>query len=196
MPLPSRKALVERINQLEADIAPLAAAAGLGYVGGRLVPVATLARGASAVSPIGAAALLADLAIREQESLAYRSGQLAGRGLGAIGAGLTELEQFGQERLPVELGGRRKKRKKSGFNAAVAAGMKTVKASSSFGKKGTINNAKRAFSMVTKVASAVLKGKKASRSGPPIKRRLFNQMKKMPYFKSAAKIRLGTGKGR
>ena len=78
MPLPSRKALVERINQLEADIAPLAAAAGLGYVGGKLVPVSTLARGASAVSPVGAAALLADLAIREEQSLAYRWRAISG----------------------------------------------------------------------------------------------------------------------
>ena len=193
MPLPSRKALVERMSQLEADIAPLAAAAGLGYVGGRLVPVATLARGASAVSPIGAAALLADLAIREQESLAYRGGQLAGRGLGAIGAGLTELEQFGQARLPVELGGRRKKRKKSSFNAAVSAGMKAVKASTSYGKPGIITSAKKAFAMVTKVASGMRKGRKAPRSG--IRAKVFRAMKPK-YFESAKKIRLGTGKGR
>jgi hypothetical protein len=193
MPLPSRKALVERINQLEADIAPLAAAAGLGYVGGRLVPVATLARGASAVSPIGAAALLADLAIREQESLAYRGGQLAGRGLGAIGAGLTELEQFGQARLPAELGGRRKKRKKSSFNAAVSAGMKAVKASTSYGKPGIITSAKKAFSLVTKVASSMKKGRKAPKRG--IRLKIWKAMKPK-YFESAAKIRLGTGKGR
>ncbi len=40
--------------------------------------------------------------------------------------------------------------------------MKAVRASKSYGKKGTINNAKRAFSAVTKVASKVNKGKKVS----------------------------------
>jgi hypothetical protein len=43
--------------------------------------------------------------------------------------------------------------------------MKAVRASSSYGKKGTINNAKRAFSAVTKVASKVNKGKKVSAKG-------------------------------
>lgn len=54
---------------------------------------------------------------------------------------------------------------KTKFNKAVSAGMKAVKASSSYGKKGTINNAKRAFSAVTKVASKVNRGKKVGRKG-------------------------------
>jgi len=165
MALPSRKELVERINQLEADIAPLAAAAGLGYVGGRLVPVATVARGAAAVSPIGAAALLADLAIREEQSLAYRGGQFARPFVGAIGQQLTAAEEFGQARLPVELGGTPKKRKKSSFNKAVSAGMKAVKASKSYGSRGKISNGKKAFSAVTKIASKIRRGLKVSRKG-------------------------------
>ena len=87
------------------------------------------------------------------------------------------------------------KRKKSGFNTAVAAGMKTVKASSSFGKPGVINNAKKAFSMVTKVASAMRKGRKAPKRGS-IRFKVWGAMKRTPYFESAKKIRLGTGKGR
>ena len=43
--------------------------------------------------------------------------------------------------------------------------MKIVKASTSYGKKGTINNAKKAFSAVTKVASAASKKKKTPKSG-------------------------------
>ena len=56
-------------------------------------------------------------------------------------------------------------RRKTKFNRAVSAGMKAVKASTSYGKKGTINNAKRAFSAVTKVASKVNKGKKVLNKG-------------------------------
>ena len=69
-----------------------------------------------------------------------------------------------------------KARTKSKFNKMVSAGMKTVKASTSYGKKGTINNAKKAFSAVTKAASAVTKGKKAPRKG--IKGRLMRLMKR------------------
>jgi len=70
-----------------------------------------------------------------------------------------------------------KKRSKSKFNKMVSAGMKTVKASTSYGKKGTISNAKKAFSAVTKAASAVTSGKKLPKSG--IKRRLMSMMRRM-----------------
>jgi len=56
-------------------------------------------------------------------------------------------------------------RKKTKFNRAVSAGMAAVRKSKSFGKPGTINNAKRAFSAVTKVASKVNKGKKVAAKG-------------------------------
>ena len=54
------------------------------------------------------------------------------------------------------------KRKKAmtKFNKAVKEGMKIVKASKSYGKKGTISNSKRAFSAVTKTVSKVNKGAK------------------------------------
>ena len=70
-----------------------------------------------------------------------------------------------------------KKRTKSKFNKMVSAGMKSVKASTSYGKKGTISNAKKAFSAVTKAASAVTSGKKLPKSG--IKRRLMSMMRRM-----------------
>ena len=57
------------------------------------------------------------------------------------------------------------KKAKSKFNKAVSAGMKAVKASTSYGKKGTINNAERAFSAVTKTASKINKGGKVAKSG-------------------------------
>ena len=70
-----------------------------------------------------------------------------------------------------------KARTKSKFNKMVSAGMKSVKASTSYGKKGTISNAKKAFSAVTKAASAVTSGKKLPKSG--IKRRLMSMMRRM-----------------
>ena len=59
------------------------------------------------------------------------------------------------------------KRKKAttSFNKAVKKGMSIVKGSNSYGKKGTINNAKKAFAAVTKAASAASKKKKTPKSG-------------------------------
>jgi len=57
------------------------------------------------------------------------------------------------------------KRKKSKFNQMVKLGMILVKASSSYGKKNTISNSKKAFTVVTKTASKILKGGKTAKSG-------------------------------
>ena len=59
------------------------------------------------------------------------------------------------------------KRKKTmtKFNKAVKEGMKIVKASSSYGKKGTINNSKKAFKAVTKAVSKARKGAKLPKKG-------------------------------
>jgi len=59
------------------------------------------------------------------------------------------------------------KRKKAmtKFNRAVKEGMKIVKASSSYGKKGTISNSKKAFSAVTKAVSKARKGGKLAKKG-------------------------------
>ena len=56
------------------------------------------------------------------------------------------------------------KKKVSNFNKAVSKGLKDVKKSTSFGKKGVINNAKKAFSTVTKAVSARARGKPAPKS--------------------------------
>ena len=78
-----------------------------------------------------------------------------------------------------------RKKVKSKFNQAISRGMSIVKGSTSFGKKGTINNAKKAFSTVTKVASGVNKGRKAPKSG--IRRKLHTAMSKiLPKKKKAA----------
>jgi len=69
----------------------------------------------------------------------------------------------------------RPKRKPSAFNKAVSAGMKAVKKSTSYGGKGVIKPATKVFSLVTKLASAKKKKKKAPKSG--IRRRIWNAMK-------------------
>lgn len=80
----------------------------------------------------------------------------------------------------------RPKKVRSKFNAAVKKGMEIVKGSTSYGKKGTINNAKKAFSAVTKAASAVNKGRKAPKSG--IRRKLHTAMSKiLPKKKKTTK---------
>lgn len=69
------------------------------------------------------------------------------------------------------------KRSKSRFNKMVSAGMKTVKASTSYGPKGTIVKPKAAFKAVTTTASKILKGGKVASSG--IKRKLGFIMRKI-----------------
>jgi len=66
-------------------------------------------------------------------------------------------------------------RRRSSFNKAVSQGMRAVKKSTSYGGKGVIKPAKRAFSVVVKLAAAKKKKKKAPKSG--IRRRIWNAMK-------------------
>jgi len=70
-----------------------------------------------------------------------------------------------------------KKRTKSRFNKMVSSGMKTIRASTSMGSKGKISNTKKAFSLVTKAASAVTKKHKLPKSG--IKRKIMSIMRRI-----------------
>jgi putative intracellular protease/amidase len=67
------------------------------------------------------------------------------------------------------------KKRMTDFNKAVKKGMSIVKGSTSYGKKGTINNAKKAFAAVTKVASAANKKKKMAKKG--IARKIYMGIK-------------------
>jgi len=67
------------------------------------------------------------------------------------------------------------KKRMTSFNSAVKKGMSIVKQSTSYGKKGTINNAKKAFAAVTKVASAASKKKKTPKKG--ITRKIYMGIK-------------------
>ena len=69
----------------------------------------------------------------------------------------------------------RRKKSMTAFNKAVKKGMSIVKASTSYGKKGTINNAKKAFAAVTKVASAASKKRKMAKKG--ISRKIYMGIK-------------------
>jgi hypothetical protein len=128
--------------------------------------VAMLARGAVRAAPVAAqtarvnpyaAAGLTGLA-------AYELGLLDPLAAPAMQAAQTVTE-VAEEAL-IEVPKRERKRRKTVFNKAVSAGMKAVKQSTSYGKKGTINNAKKAFSAVNKVASKLNKGQKVSTKGP------------------------------
>ena len=70
-----------------------------------------------------------------------------------------------------------KKRTKSKFNKMVSKGMSTLKASTSYGKKGIINAPKKAFKAVVAAASAVNRVKKLPKSG--MKRKLMIMMRKI-----------------
>ena len=160
---------------------------------------------AARVTPTGAVAATAGvLAIQNREKIA----DLAAQGYEIIapaaqqyGQGVVERaldpETYQVDRpFPAPLGGdvlmqrltKGRKRKKTKFNQAVSKGMSIIKESTSFGKKGVINNAKKAFTTVTKAASNVSKGKKAPKSG--IKRKLHTAMAKiLPKKKKTAQKR-------
>jgi len=77
--------------------------------------------------------------------------------------------------IPPAFGRPKRPRKSSTFNKAVKAGMLAVKKSTSYGGKGVIKPAKKAFSVVVKLAAAKKKKKKAPKSG--IRRLIWNAMK-------------------
>ena len=167
--LPSRRELADRINELERDLKIVAGAAAAGYgtraLGG---PGIATRIGATAAGPIARATpglALADLIIRQEESIPFRVGEEFIEQAERLATGVEARAR--SEGLPIAgrpaVAPRRKKVSK--FSKAVSAGMKTVKASTSYGKKGTINNAKRAFTAVTKTASKINKGGKVAKSG-------------------------------
>lgn len=94
------------------------------------------------------------------------------------GRAVAGAQEFFMERLPGRRdysGGRSfgglappaqtRKKSPSKFNKAVSAGMKAVKKAKTYGGKGKIKPGKKAFGMVTKLASAKKKGRKAPKSG-------------------------------
>ena len=105
------------------------------------------------------------------------TGQRQPRVVGGAGAGVRGAMEIDYSRgrsfgvLPTQT----RKKRPSKFNKAVSAGMKAVKKSTSYGGKGKIKPAKKAFSLVTKMAAAKKKKKKAPKSG--IRRTIWNAMR-------------------
>ena len=165
----------ERLEQIETAILVLAGG-GAGFAAGRLGArqVAAQAGRAAFTTPQGQAILAGFAYSQLKEELDRRDAAVAEQEFGPEAAALTQIAQRLQP-LPIplaqaavagqQIGKKVRKKTTSKFNRAVKAGMAAVRNSKSYGKKGTINNAKRAFSAVTKVASKVNRGKKVSAKG-------------------------------
>jgi hypothetical protein len=121
---------------------------------------------------------------------------------GAIGAGLgyaalqtdpgqallAAAEERGrQDRLRLErmvqdtlaLAPIKRKKRMNKFNQSVKKGMAIVKASTSYGKKGIINNPKKAFAAVTKMVSKAKKGQKKPKRGDKALKKVFTMAAKL-----------------
>jgi hypothetical protein len=141
-----------------------AAVRGMVKAGRVVVPAAGRATGrasARAAPAIGRGALAL---ARRNPYVAGGAALLAAERAGLLDPVLDPIEEFVEEEIvvPIQRSGRKKR---TSFNKAVSDGMKAVRNSKFYGKKGTINNAKRAFSAVTKTASKINKGKKVSSRG-------------------------------
>ena len=166
--LPSRKELAAKVDQLERDLAIFAAGGGTGAVLARSPAARTAA--VAGVARLTPAALAADLLIRQEDALLARGVQLAAPTIeqALVDPIMSSVGQLGTITSPTQLEkkARAKPKKKSKFNQAVSSGLKALKSSASYGKKGVISNSKAAFKTATKAASARLKGKKMPKSGP------------------------------
>ena len=166
--LPSRKELAAKVDQLESRLQDFALGAGTGAVLARS-PTARAAAisGASRLTP---AALAADLLIRQEEALLARGASVVSPYLqqATLDPILANVGQVAAMTSPtqVEKKARAKPKRKSTFNKMVSSGVKALKASTSYGKKGTISNAKTAFKTATKAASKAIRGKAAPKNGP------------------------------
>ena len=169
--LPSRKELAAKVDQLERDLAIFAGGAGTGAVLAR----SPTARGAalSAGARLTPAALVADLLIRQEDALLARGVDIASpyvqQAITPTSQQFTDAFMAFSTPAKVEAAAKQPKakpKKRSTFNKMVSSGVKAIKASTSYGKKGTINNAKAAFKTATKAASKAIRGKKAPANGP------------------------------
>ena len=164
-------ALVIGIDIATPGFSRAAAKAAIAAIGRVTPPVARATTGLAAANPAltGAALGLGALQTEPGQQLLDLAAE---RGRSDRIRFENALAQLTQVTLP-----KAKKRTKSKFNKMVSAGMKTVKASTSYGKKGTINNSKKAFKAVTTTASKILKGGKTAKSG--ITRKLGLAMRKL-----------------
>jgi hypothetical protein len=126
----------------------------------------TLAR----MSPAGRAAV-AGLTIYEAQQMGLLDEPIE-QAKDVTARALFEAGEFLPQQTPQQMldamqrdQGIKRPKKATKYNRAVKAGMAAAKASQYFGKKGTINNPKKAFVTVNRTASKVNKGKKVSTKG-------------------------------
>ena len=164
----------ERLEQIENALLILAGGAGGYSVGTRgAVGTARTVGQATVGTPVGRA-VFSGIAYDQLVEEVLRRDRAVAQAEGVEGVFAEATRQLSGP-IPVLpgftaslVGGSAKKtrkRVKSKFNKAVSSGMKAVRSSKFYGKKGTINNAKRAFSAVTKTASKINRGKKVSTKG-------------------------------
>jgi hypothetical protein len=137
-----------------------------------LIGKAGMALGPRAVAAVPAVASYSPVATGTALGLGALQTQPGQQLLEAAGErGRMDRIRFEQALTDLTIGVQKKKAKSSSkFNKAIKVGMSTVKKSTSYGAKGVISNPKKAFSAVTKTASAILKGKKLPKVG--IKRKI------------------------
>ncbi len=164
-------ALVIGIDIARPGFSRAAAKATVAAIGRIAPPAARATTGLAAANPYTTGALLGGAALASPQ----------GQQLLDVAAERGRMDRIKFEQAMTDLTQvdipRAKARTKSKFNKMIATGMKTVKASTSYGKKGIVTQPKRAFSLVTKAASAVTKGHKLPKSG--IKRRIMSAMRKL-----------------
>jgi hypothetical protein len=175
-------ALVIGIDIARPGFSRAAAKAAVGALGRATPPLVRAAAPAAApLARLTPQLALADLLLRQEESLLGRGAMGLGESITSLAEGVEARAR--RESLPIAgrpaVDPQRKTRRKktTKFNKAVSAGMKTVKASTSYGTKGKINNAKKAFAAVTKTASRINKGAKVAKSG--IKRKIGLAVKRI-----------------
>ena len=131
---------------------------GAGKVGGRagLSLAGSAARAAIplATNPyaVGAALGYGALQTEPGQQLLEAAAQSGADTRRSLDMALFNIQALGEEKV---------KRTKSKFNSAVSKGMKAVKNSVSYGKKGVISAPKKAFAAVVGVASKLNKAKKS-----------------------------------
>jgi len=164
-------ALVIGIDIATPGFSRSAAKAAIGAIGRAAPRAAAAIPAAAAYSPVGTGVALGGLALAtpQGQSMLEEVSDIGRRDRIALNNALAELTRV---TIP-----KAKKRTKSRFNKMISSGMKTLKASTSMGAKGKISTPKRAFSLVTKAASAVSKGHKLPKSG--IKRKMMSIMRRI-----------------
>jgi hypothetical protein len=109
---------------------------------------------------------------------AFAAGVERGMQMAGLGAQRVSDRQYGRlqpedrvvgglidESLLLATQPKQRRKRKTQFNKAVSEGMKIVRRSTSYGKKGAISNSKRAFTAVTKQVSKANRGLKAPKKG-------------------------------